>query len=329
MRLCRYNNDKLGLVKGDQLIDVTLALEAIPETRWPRPHGDAMIAHLEAIREGVLANQKNGYVQGVANVVLRSPVANPTKIIGAPANYMDHVAEARRDPGINFGRETRTIEACGLFLKANSSLTGAGEGVDPDGDDRRVDHEVEVAAIIGRTAKNVARDEALDCVAGYAIGLDVTVRGVEDRSLRKSLDSFAVLGPWMTTADEIDDPDDLGFRLAVNGENPSGVEHAASRLRFSQVDRIRFPFLHPLSRRHSDDGNSGGESVRWRRATASHAKSMQSAEWKSKCAVNADCRSGGRRERCVTTFAGLYVGFPGVRTGGKAGRGAGGAAFRR
>ncbi len=247
MRLCRYNDDKLGLVKGDQLIDVTLALEAIPETRWPRPHGDAMIAHLEAVQEGVLANRKNGYVQGVANVVLRSPVANPAKIIGAPANYMDHVAEARRDPGINFGRETRTIEACGLFLKANSSLAGAGEGIDLGGGGRRVDHEVEVAAIVGRTAKNVVRDEALDCVAGYAIGLDVTVRGVEDRSLRKSLDSFALLGPWMTTADEIDDPDDLGFRLAVNGETrqESNTRHLVFGFRRLIEYASRFYTLYP------------------------------------------------------------------------------------
>ena len=72
--------------------------------------------------------------------------------------------------------------------------------------------------IIGRRAKNVSKADALDYVAGYSIGLDNTVRGVEDRSLRKSLDSYAVLGPWMTTADEIGDPDDLDFRLLVNGE---------------------------------------------------------------------------------------------------------------
>ena len=247
MRLCRYNNDKLGLVKGDQLIDVTLALEAIPETRWPRPHGDAMVAHLEAVREGVLANQKNGYVQGVDNVVLRSPVANPTKIIGAPANYMDHIAEARQDAGINFGRKTRTIDAYGLFLKANSSLAGAGEGVELGCGDRRIDHEVEVAVIIGRTAKNVSRDEALDYVAGYAIGLDITVRGVEDRSLRKSLDSFALLGPWMTTAGEIGDPDDLGFRLAINGQTrqESNTRHLVFGCRRLIEYASRFYTLYP------------------------------------------------------------------------------------
>ena len=218
MRICRYNDDKLGLVKGDQLIDVTLALDAVPKTRWPKPSGDAMIANLEAIKPEIETNRKMGYVQGVNNVTLRSPVANPTKIIAAPANYMDHVAERRQDADINFGRGIKTIDDYGLFLKANSALVGAGEGITLGHTDRRNDHGIELAMIIGRRAKNVSKADALDYVAGYSIGLENTVRGVEDRSLRKSLDSYAVLGPWMTTADEIGDPDDLDFRLLVNGE---------------------------------------------------------------------------------------------------------------
>lgn len=218
MRICRYNADKLGLVLRDQLIDVTIALDGIPEARWPRPPGDALVANLDVIRDEIENNRKMGYVQGVNNVTLRSPVANPTKIIGAPANYRDHVAEAQADADINFGREIKTIDEYGLFLKANSALAGAGEGIVLGHTDRRNDHEVEIAMIIGRTAKNVAYDDALDHVAGYSIGLDTTVRGVEDRSLRKSLDSYALLGPWMTTADEIENPDDLNFRISVNGE---------------------------------------------------------------------------------------------------------------
>lgn len=218
MRICRYNDDCLGLVKGDQLIDVTTALDAVPPQRWPRNHGDAMVANLDAIKVGIEENRKMGYVQGVNNVTLKSPVANPTKIIAAPANYTKHVAEAQDDAEINFGREIKTINEYGLFLKANSALVGSGEGITLGHRDRRNDHEIELAMVIGRTAKNVAYDDALDIVAGYAIGLDNTVRGVEDRSLRKSLDSYAVLGPWMTTADEIDDPDDLDFRITVNGE---------------------------------------------------------------------------------------------------------------
>ena len=218
MRICRYNADKLGLVKGDQLIDVTIALDLLPETRWPRPPGDAMIAHLDVLKDEIENNRKMGYVQGVNNVVLRSPVANPTKIIGAPVNYRDHLDEAQADAAINLGREIKTIDEYGLFLKANSALAGAGEGIVLGHTDRRNDHEVEIAMIVGRTAKNVGYDEALDYVAGYSIGLDTTVRGVEDRSLRKSLDSYALVGPWMTTADEIENPDDLNFRISVNGE---------------------------------------------------------------------------------------------------------------
>ena len=100
-------------------------------------------------------------------------------------------------------RDIKTIDDYGLFLKANTALVGPGEGITLGHTDRRNDHEIEFAMIIGRTAKNVTYDDALDYVAGYSIGLDNTVRGVEDRSLRKSLDSYAVLGPWMTTADEI------------------------------------------------------------------------------------------------------------------------------
>ena len=218
MRICRYNADKLGLVKGDQLIDVTLALEKVPKVRWPRPQGDAMIANLEAIIPQIDANRKMGYVQGVNNVTLKSPIANPTKIIAAPANYMDHVVEAREDAEINFGRAIKTIDDYGLFLKANSALVGPGEGIRLSHKDRRNDHEIELAMIIGRTAKGVAYEDALDYVAGYAIGLDNTLRDFEDRSLRKSLNSYAVLGPWMTTADEIENPDDLSFRLTVNDE---------------------------------------------------------------------------------------------------------------
>jgi len=218
MRICRYNADKLGLVKGDQLIDVTLALEKVPQVRWPRPPGDALIANLEAITPEIDASRKMGYVQGVNNVTLKSPIANPTKIIAAPANYMDHIAEAREDAEINFGRHIKTIDEYGLFLKANSALVGAGEGIALGHTNRRNDHEIELAMIIGKTVKNAAYDNALDYVAGYSIGLDNTVRGVEDRSLRKSLDSYAVLGPWMTTADEIENPDDLNFRLTVNDE---------------------------------------------------------------------------------------------------------------
>ena len=111
-----------------------------------------------------------------------------------------------------------TIHSAGLFLKATSSLVGPGEGVVVRLADRRTDHEVELAFVIGREARNVAAAEALEYVAGYAIGLDITIRGSEDRSFRKSCDSYSVLGPWLVTADEIPDSGSLDLEIVVNGE---------------------------------------------------------------------------------------------------------------
>ena len=84
--------------------------------------------------------------------------------------------------------------------------------------DRRNDHEAELVLVIGKAGSDIPRSRALDHVAGYCLGLDMTVRGREDRSFRKSIDGYAVLGPWMITADEIVDPDALPLSLDVNGE---------------------------------------------------------------------------------------------------------------
>jgi 2-keto-4-pentenoate hydratase/2-oxohepta-3-ene-1,7-dioic acid hydratase in catechol pathway len=84
--------------------------------------------------------------------------------------------------------------------------------------ERRTDHEVELAFVIGTKARNVPRAGAIHYVAGYSVGLDISIRGSEDRSFRKSPDGYSVLGPWLVTADEIPDPGNLDLRLTVNGE---------------------------------------------------------------------------------------------------------------
>src|SRR3981081_179130 len=94
------------------------------------------------------------------------------------------------------------IHTAGLFLKATSSLFGPGGGIALPQPDRRNDHEVELAVVIGKTISNASKQDALAAVAGYAIGLDITIRGPEERSLRNSPDSYAVLGPWLVPDDE-------------------------------------------------------------------------------------------------------------------------------
>jgi len=218
MRLCRFNDDRLGLVEDDVIRDVTGALDVLPQARWPFPKGDALIAHLDEVRAGAEALRAKVAPLPTNSVTLRSPVANPTKVVAAPVNYKKHLQEAIDDPE-TFSREhVRKIQETGLFLKAVSAIVGPSEGIYLRKTDRRNDHEIELVVVIGQTADRVSRDEALDYVAGYMIGLDMTIRGPEERSLRKSIDSYCVLGPWMVTADEIPDPSGLSLELKVNGE---------------------------------------------------------------------------------------------------------------
>lgn len=217
MRICRFDDDRVGVVIGDEVADVTAVIDRLPAQHWPFKRGDAFIAQLGELRLLIADLVKTAPRKSLAEVKLLSPVANPGKIIAAPVNYMKHIEESREDKGINFGTEVSLIDRYALFLKATSSVVGASEGVQIHHDDgRRTDHEVELALVIGRTARNVPIEEALDYVAGYFIGLDITIRGTEDRSYRKSLDTFTVLGPWMVTADEFGDPSNVSLSIKVN-----------------------------------------------------------------------------------------------------------------
>lgn len=219
MRICRFNDNRLGLVIGDEIADVTPVLDQLPAFRWPLPRHDVLIDALADLRPALMGAAEKAPRFNMADVRLLSPVANPGKLIAAPVNYMAHVEESQQDAGINFGSDVTFIDRYALFLKATSSLVGAGEGVEIHHDDgRRTDHEVELALVIGKTARKVSEAEALDYVAGYTIGLDITIRGTEDRSYRKSLDTFSVLGPWLVTPDELGSPDALGLTIQVNGE---------------------------------------------------------------------------------------------------------------
>lgn len=218
MKLCRFDDDRLGLVQGDELADVTAALEALAPRRWPYPPGDALIASLEAVLERVHRIAPHAPRRPLAGVCLRAPVANPSKIVNAPINYQAHIDEAKKDQGIAHGREIKTIADWGLFLKSTSSLIGPGEPIRLRFPERRNDHEVELAVVIGRTANRVTRADALSYVCGYAIGLDMTLRGPELPSFRKSIDTYSVLGPWLVTRDEIADPGSLELWLTVNDE---------------------------------------------------------------------------------------------------------------
>jgi 2-keto-4-pentenoate hydratase/2-oxohepta-3-ene-1,7-dioic acid hydratase in catechol pathway len=219
MRICWYNDNRLGLVKGDRVYDASKALEKLPKPAYPAArNGDPLLVHLAQMLPAIEA-AATGSGTPVSEVKFLSPVASPSKVIGTPTNYADHIAEADKQRDVfTMKRPSANIDDQGLFLKANSCLIGAGEVVKLRFPQRRTDHEMELGVIIGKPASNIKLEDALDYVAGYCIALDMVVRGSQDRSMRKSVDTYGVAGPWMVTADEIKDPQNLEFSLAVNGE---------------------------------------------------------------------------------------------------------------
>jgi 2,4-didehydro-3-deoxy-L-rhamnonate hydrolase len=219
MRFCRFGEGRLGLAEGGAVKDVTAALEVLPSYRYPLPTHDVLVANLDAVAARVRDIAPGAPAVALERLKLKSPVANPGKIVAAPVNYEKHLHEVRTDAQLNANNpnNTLTIQKAGLFLKASSSLVGPGEGVVIRRPDRRTDHEVELVVVIGRNANHVSSADAMGYVAGYAIGLDISIRGSEDRSFRKSADSYSVLGPWLVTADEVPRPGDLDLQLTVNG----------------------------------------------------------------------------------------------------------------
>src|ERR1700728_2570419 len=192
MKLCRYDDDRLGVVRGNLVHDVT---EAQTEIRNAAPYamkGDAVIAALPQWRERIerMADKATG--KPIDGLKLLPPVARPTKLTCAPTNYKEHIAEiekAEHDPSTQMVRHgSPNILEAGMFLKANSALVGPSEGIPIRFPDRRNDHEAEVGMVIGHAGSDIKQPNALDYVAGYCLGLDMTVRGREDRSFRKSVD---------------------------------------------------------------------------------------------------------------------------------------------
>ncbi|MFH9298952.1 fumarylacetoacetate hydrolase family protein [Streptomyces sp. NPDC017520] len=206
MRLALFNEGRLGLVDGDDLVDVTDRL-ADPGISGP---AGALHRYIETTaRDGATPLDVSGLPRiPRAEAILQAPLPRPGKIVGAPVNYLDHKAEMEC---------TTSIADLGVFLKANSSVIGPSQDILLPYTDKRTDQEGELGVVIGRTATHVSADEALDHVFGYTCLLDITVRSGEDRSTRKSFDTFTPLGPWVVTADEIPDPDSLDLRCDVGG----------------------------------------------------------------------------------------------------------------
>ena len=208
MKLARYDGGKIGMVVNDRIVDVSDLVDNDPSA-WPPVAMNRLIADFSKIR-GRLEEARKRPGTPLAEAKLLTPVPAASKVIAYPINYHDH--------GIEMGRETRANNM-GFFLKPPSSLCGASEPIIlPAIEGRRIEHECELAIIIGKRGRDIARENWAEYVFGYSCLIDIVVRGKEERVARKAYDTFCPVGPWIVTADELGDPNALRGRLWVNDE---------------------------------------------------------------------------------------------------------------
>jgi 2-keto-4-pentenoate hydratase/2-oxohepta-3-ene-1,7-dioic acid hydratase in catechol pathway len=183
MKICRFSQNRIGVVRGNKVHDVTGILDRLGQHGYPLPQHDLFIAALPELLPELdkLANEAPGIP--ISDVAFDSPIANPGKLIAAPVNYKDHLKEAEEDLVQFYQQKVMQIQKIGFFLKATSSLIGESEAIQLRLADRRNDHEIELAAVIGKRASHVPAEKALDYIAGYSTGLDITLRGPEEPSM--------------------------------------------------------------------------------------------------------------------------------------------------
>jgi 2-keto-4-pentenoate hydratase/2-oxohepta-3-ene-1,7-dioic acid hydratase in catechol pathway len=215
MKLAVFDDNRLGVVEDDVIFDVSVVA---PTRSWPPVFVNALIDSWDQSRSQVERARQESAAKPLASVELQSPVPCPLNIVGAPANYGKHIAEMGA-----LGSGGRSMKELGFFLKASSSLLRPGGAVVlPKGSARRFDHECELAVVIGQRCKDVPVADALAVVFGYSCLMDLTLRITgtqgEERAMRKSFDTFTPMGPWIVTADEVPNPQELDLELRVNGE---------------------------------------------------------------------------------------------------------------
>ena len=232
MRLISYRaaggGEQLGVAEGDRALAATALMQGGPATI------DALLRDMDRWLDALRLAARPGRIAGegfaLADVGLLAPVPRPGKIIAIGRNYADHVTEDGAVPP-----PTPLI-----FAKFPSSVVGPGADIRWDrAMTSQVDYEAELAVVIGRRARDVRDQDALDVVLGYTCLNDVSARDLQFADVQwvrgKSLDTFCPLGPVLVTGDELGDPDDLDIACLVNGEV---LQHDRTSSMFYSVRQI-------------------------------------------------------------------------------------------
>ena len=225
MKLLLFDDFKLGVLRGDQVVDVSDVVKDVPHL-GPGDLMSGLIARFGDYRKKLEDAAARGKAQPVSGVRVRPPLPKPTTIVCMAVNYMEDGTRSEPAP-IN------------AFMKAPSAIIGPGDTmVLPDVPATIFEGEAEMALIIGKRATAVPAARAMEYVFGYCNFIDGSARGLLPTGntfyQMKSRDTFAPMGPYLVTADEIADPHKLAIRLSVNGTvkqsfNTSDMAHKIPR----------------------------------------------------------------------------------------------------
>ena len=218
MKFATIKPNEVAIVKDDTLIPIGEAL----------PSGATMIDLIASYDDvkGRLANIAKGGGQKLDPKLLKAPVERPSKIWAAAGNYKRGTGGLDDARGRGSASKTTPEELLeNIFLKPPSAIAGPEENIIIPKNADSIFPELELCVVIGKQARNVSKERAFDVVFGYTIMLDVTARGYGlsknlsgTRNVRKGFETFAPIGPWITTKDEIADPHNLWMKLWINGE---------------------------------------------------------------------------------------------------------------
>jgi 2-keto-4-pentenoate hydratase/2-oxohepta-3-ene-1,7-dioic acid hydratase in catechol pathway len=243
MRIASVKPNDLAVVTDDGLLLIGDALAATGLL----PPGASMtdfIARYDAIRpslDGIMAKAKR--IRFNAHL-LKPPVERPSKIWAAAFNYKRGTGDIKDAAGRGETLKFTPEQALEMtFLKPSSAVIGPEQAILIPKGERTVYPELELCVVIGNEARNVSKDQALNHVFGYTIMLDMTARGPNPpgtgvgscRSVRKGFETFAPIGPWITTRDEIADPHNVMMSLWIDGElcqsaNTAGMINGVAEL---------------------------------------------------------------------------------------------------
>jgi 2-keto-4-pentenoate hydratase/2-oxohepta-3-ene-1,7-dioic acid hydratase in catechol pathway len=226
MKICHYNAHQAGAVVDDKVYPIGDALVKSGHVR----SGYTMLEVIDALANQPAAMQcawdaaRAGGAVPLGSVKLLAPIYNPGSLWAAAANYKAHQAEMTIKMGHEHAERSKDDLMAEFFLKPTSSIIGPGDTVIIPKISKDVDFECELCAVIGKRARKVSEEQALDYVFGYTICWDISQRdpwgrGVQNtRNIRKGFDTFSALGPWIVTRDEIDEPQNLFIKVEQNGK---------------------------------------------------------------------------------------------------------------